>query len=64
MAAALERHLRARDRADAERLRCVGELERAVHPVVIRERERLVPELRRPDYELLRLGSTVEERIR
>ena len=64
VATALERHLRARDRADTERLRCVGELERAVHPVVIRERKRLVPELRSPDYELFRLRRTVEERIR
>ena len=62
--AAVERHLCARDWANAERLRCVRELERPVHTVVVRERERLVSELSRPDYELFRLGSTIEKRIR
>jgi len=31
---------------------------------MVRERERLVSELSRPDYELFRLGSTIEKRIR
>ena len=43
--AAGERHLGAGDRADAERLRRVRELERAVDAVVVGERERLVAEL-------------------
>src|SRR5437764_14924191 len=50
-----ERNLRARDRPHAERLRRMRKLERAVHPVVIGERKRLVAELRRPRRELLRL---------
>ncbi len=40
------------------------ELERAVQAVVIGERERLVPELRCPDRELLGLRGSVEERER
>jgi len=43
--AAGERHLGAGDRADAERLRRVRELERAVETVVVGERERAVAEL-------------------
>ena len=62
--AAVERDLRARDRADAERLRRVRELERAVDAVVVRERERLVPELGGARGELLRLRRSVEERVR
>ena len=42
---AVERDLGTRDRPDAERLRGVRELERPVDAVVIRECERLVPEL-------------------
>ncbi len=64
MGAALERHLRARDRPHAEGLRRVRELERAVDAVVVGERERLVAELRSPDHELLGLRRPVEERIR
>ena len=55
MATALERHLRARDRPHAERLRRVCELERAVDAVVVGERQRLVAELGRSDHELLGL---------
>jgi hypothetical protein len=62
--AAGERHLRSRDRPDAEELRGVCELERAVDTVVICERERLVAELGRPRGELLGLGRSVEERVR
>ena len=61
--AARERHLGAGDRADAERLRRVRELERAVDAVVVGERERLVAELRRARGELLRLRRPVEERV-
>jgi len=61
--AAPERHLRARDRADAERLGGVGELERPVDAVVIGERERAVAELRGADDELLGLRGPVEERV-
>ena len=62
--AAVERDLRARDRADAERLRRVRELERAVDAVVVGERERLVPELGGARGELLGLRRPVEERVR
>ena len=58
-----ERHLRAGDRPDAERLRRVRELERAVDAVVVGERERLVAELGRAERELLRLRGAVEERV-
>ena len=61
---AFERDLGARDRADPEHLRGMRELERAVDPVVVRERERVVPELGSPRRELLRLGRPVEERVR
>ena len=52
-----ERHLRAGDRAHAERLRRVRELERAVDAVVVGQRERLVAELGGPRGELLRLDA-------
>ena len=61
--AAVEGQLRAGDRPDAEALRRVRELERAVDAVVVGERERLVPELRRPRRELLRLRRPVQERV-
>ena len=47
-----------------EVLRGVRELERAVHPVVVGERERLVAELGGTGGELLRQGCPVEERVR
>jgi hypothetical protein len=59
-----ESDLGARDRADAERLRRVRELERAVDAVVVGERERRVAELGRLDDELLRQRRPVEERVR
>ena len=59
-----ERDLGAGDRAQAEVLGGVGELERAVDAVVVGERERLVAELRRAGRELLRLRRPVEERVR
>jgi hypothetical protein len=62
--AAFERHLRAGDRADAERLRRVRELERAVDAVVVGDGERLVAELRRAQCKLLGERRAVEERIR
>ena len=58
-----ERRLCAGDRAEAERLRRIRELERPVDAVVVGERERLVTELHRPHGELLRLRGAVEERV-
>ena len=58
-----QRDLGPGDRTHAECLRRVRELERSVHPVVIRERERLVAELRRARRELLGMRGAVEERI-
>jgi len=63
MGPACERDFGARDRLDAERLRRVRELERAVDAVVVGERERFVAELGRPGGELLGLRGAVEERI-
>ena len=63
MGAALECDLRASDRPEAERLGRVGELERAVDTLVVRERERLVAELGRARRELLGVRGPVEERI-
>jgi hypothetical protein len=60
---ALERHLRSGDRAHAERLRRVRELERAVDTVVVGERERLVPELGSLCGDVLGVRGAVEERI-
>ncbi len=59
-----ERHLRARDRPHAEGLRRVRELERAVDPVVVGQRERLVPQLGGARSQFLRMRGAVEERIR
>ncbi len=64
MRAAGERHLGAGDRAHAEVLRRVRELERAVDAVVVGERERVVAELGRARGELLRQRGAVEERVR
>ena len=64
MGTARETQLGARDRSDAERLRRVRELQRAVDTVVVGERERLVAELCRLHDELLRQGRAVEERVR
>jgi hypothetical protein len=58
-----QRDLRAGDRPHAERLGRIREFERSVHAVVVGERERLVPELRRPSSELLGMRGSVEERI-
>jgi hypothetical protein len=60
----VQRHLGPGDRADPEVLRRVRELERAIDAIVVGERERLVPELGRPQGELLGVRRTVEERIR
>ena len=56
-----ECHLGPGDRPDADELCRVGKLERAEDALVIGERERLVAELRRPQRQLLRVRSTVEE---
>ena len=50
--------------SNAEVLRRMRELERAVEAVVVGEGERLVPELGRLRRELLGLGRPVEERVR
>src|SRR5262249_3380478 len=60
---ARECHLRAGDRPDAERLGRLRELQRAVDPVVVGQRERAVAELGRADREILRRRGAVEERI-
>ena len=64
MSAAVQRHLGARDRPHAERLRSVRELERAVDAVVVGEGECVVPELGRACRELLGLRCPVEEGVR
>ncbi len=51
--AAVQGHLGAGDRADADELRRVRQLERAVDAVVVGERNRLVAELRSPQRQLL-----------
>ena len=58
---AVEGDLGPGDRADADELRRVRELERAVDAVVVGERERLVAELRRPQRQLLRMGGAVQK---
>ena len=63
MRSPVERHLGSRDRADAEVLGRVRELERAVDPVVVGQRERRVAELGPPGRQLLGLGRPVEERV-
>ena len=62
--AAFDRDLGAGDRADAELLRRVRELERAVDAVVVGQRERRIAERGRPGGQLLRMGRPVEERVR
>jgi hypothetical protein len=59
-----QRYLRAGDRPDAEGFRRVRELERAVDPVVVGQRERFVTELGRARRQLLRQRGAVQERIR
>ncbi len=63
MGAALERHLGAGDRAQAERFRGLGELERAVDAVVVGQRERVVAELDGACGELLGQRGAVQERV-
>ena len=58
-----EGHLGAGDRADADELRRVRELERAVDALVVGERERLVAELGRAQRELLGVRGAVEEGV-
>jgi len=62
-AAAGERDLGAGDRAQAEVLRRIRELERPVDAVVVGQSEGVIPELDRPGRELFRERRTVEERI-
>ena len=61
MGAADEGHLRAGDRPDADELRRVRELERAVDALVVGERERLVAELGGTERQLLRVRGTVQK---
>ena len=63
VAVVLERDLGAGDRAHAEVLGGVGELERAVDAVVVGERERVVAELGGARGELLGQRRAVEERV-
>ena len=58
-----ERNLGTGERPHPHELRRVGELERAVDPVVVGERERLVAELGRPQDQLLGMRGAVQERI-
>jgi hypothetical protein len=51
--AACKRHLRAGDRTQPEVFGGMGELERAVNPVVVGKRNSFVTELGRPRRELL-----------
>ncbi len=64
MGAVGEGELGAGDRADAEVLGRVRELERAVDAVVVGERERRIAELGCTDGQLLRQRGAVEERVR
>ena len=59
-----QRQLGAGDRPDAERLGCMGELERAADGVVVGERKRLVAEVGGAGGELVGQRGAVEERIR
>ncbi len=61
---AFEGDLGACDRPEADVLRGVRELERAVDAVVIGEGERRIAELHRPRDELLRMRGAVEEGVR
>ena len=58
-----QRHLRTGDRPHAERLRRVGELERAVDAVVVGEGERRVAEVGGAGGQLVGLRGAVEERV-
>ena len=62
--AVLERQLSAHDRPQTERPRRLGQLHRAVDPVVVGKGERLVPLLGRHGSELDRVRRPVEERER
>ena len=64
VSSALQGHLGAADRPDAERLRGVRELERSVDAVVVGECQRLVAELCRSHGELFRERCAVQERVR
>ena len=63
MGASGERDLGAGDRTQPECLGRMGELERAVDPVVIGQRERVVAELGGSRSQLFGLGGSVEERV-
>ena len=63
MGATSQRDLGAGDRADADELRRLRELERAEDAVVVCERERLVAELGGAQRQFLGMRRSVEERI-
>jgi hypothetical protein len=63
MGAVVERQLRARDRADPERLQGVRHLHGAVEAVVVCQREGAVALLRRRARELYRVRCAVKEGI-
>ncbi len=58
-----ERHLAARDRAQAGAAGGVGKLERAGQAVVVGQCHRRIAQLRGAQRELIRLGGTVQERV-
>ena len=63
MCASFDRQLGAGDRTDTEVFRRVCELERAVHPVVVGERECVVAQLCRSRRQLFGQRRAVEERV-
>ena len=63
MGATLQRQLAAGDRAQPQRLRRMGELERAVETVVVGQREGLVAQLGGADDQLLGLRGPVQKGV-
>ncbi len=63
MMAVVERQLGAGDRTDAERLRRLRELHRAVEAVVVGQRKRRVPLLSGGRGQLDRMRRSIEERV-
>ena len=57
-----QRDLGACDRPDAPGPCALGELHRAVQPVVVRQSQRRLPQLARPQHQLLDVRGAVEER--
>ena len=57
-----ESYLRAGNGAEAPGAGALGELHRAVEAVVVRERQRLISQLERPQHKLINVRGTFEER--